>query len=58
MSGPPDKWWGFSTEGLADAEAFAAQLSQAYSLGYTGPVVTVPNPKGTGTWVAVAGYNK
>lgn len=59
MSGPPDKWYGFSTKGMTEPETFATMLSNAYSLGYTGPVVTVPSPQQDGsTWVAVGGYQK
>lgn len=59
--GPPDKWTAFSTSGMTDPQQMADKLSEAYELGYEGPVITVSSPvpgEPSSTWVAVAGYKK
>jgi hypothetical protein len=61
MSGPPDKWFAFSTLGLTSPEQLATKLSNLWLLGYDGPVVAVPAAPETGDagwWIAVAGYDK
>lgn len=56
MSGPPDKWFAFSTSSMLTPSNLSDALDQAYASGYTGQAIVVPAPSGGGSWVAVAGY--
>lgn len=54
---PPNKWFAFSTSGMTAPSDLATALNTAYTNGYTGQAIVVPNPAGTGApWIAVAGY--